>query len=122
MLAKVSLACPSNVANAVRALGLRCGQAASSAYVARDTGGGYDFASAGLPGLKATVTYLSSNNIQNAGADQQEWERDFRLDYTLQQGALKGLGFSWRNASLRSEATSDTDQNRLIASYSLPLL
>ena len=31
MLAKVSLACPSNVANAVRALGLRCGQAASSA-------------------------------------------------------------------------------------------
>ena len=83
---------------------------------------GYDFASAGLPGLKATVTYLSSDNIQNAGADQQEWERDFRLDYTLQQGALKGLGFSWRNASLRSEATSDTDQNRLIASYSLPLL
>ncbi len=83
---------------------------------------GYDFASAGLPGLKATVTYLSSDNIQNAGADQQEWERDFRLDYTLQQGALKGLGFSWRNASLRSEATSNTDQNRLIVSYSLPLL
>ena len=68
------------------------------------------------------MTYLSSDNIQNAGADQQEWERDFRLDYTLQQGALKGLGFSWRNASLRSDATSDTDQNRLIASYSLPLL
>lgn len=83
---------------------------------------GYDFASAGLPGLKATVTYLNSDNIQNAGADQQEWERDFRLDYTLQQGALKGLGFSWRNASLRSEATSDTDQNRLIVRYSLPLL
>lgn len=83
---------------------------------------GYDFASAGIPGLKATVTYLSGDKIKNAGADQKEWERDFRLDYTLQEGALKGLGFSWRNASLRSEATSDIDQNRLIVSYSLPLL
>ena len=83
---------------------------------------GYDFANAGIPGLKATVTYLSGDNIKNAGKDQKEWERDFRLDYTLQEGALKGLGFSWRNASLRSEATSDIDQNRLIVSYSLPLL
>ena len=84
---------------------------------------GYDFASIGAPGLKATVTYLSGDNINAAGSDQKEWERDFRLDYTLQSGALKGLGFSWRNASLRGNTTAaDQDENRLIVSYSLPLL
>ena len=84
---------------------------------------GYDFAKLGVPGLKATATYLSGNNIESATGDKQEWERDFRLDYALQDGALKGLGFSWRNASLRgNSSTADQDENRLIVSYSLPLL
>lgn len=62
--------------------------------------------------------------MANAG-DGKEWERDLRLDYSLQEGALKGLSFSWRNASLRSSdlpSQADIDQNRLIVSYSLPLL
>jgi hypothetical protein len=85
---------------------------------------GYDFASAGIPGLKATVAYLSGDNVDAAQGDRKEWERDFRLDYTLQEGALKGLGFSWRNASIRSNVagTTDQDENRLIVSYSIPLL
>ena len=83
---------------------------------------GYDFASAGIPGLKATVTYLSGSNIDATASDRKEWERDLRLDYTLQDGALKGLGFSWRNASFRSNAATDLDENRFIVSYSLPLL
>ncbi|WP_425915071.1 OprD family porin [Pseudomonas sp. GWSMS-1] len=83
---------------------------------------GYDFASAGIPGLKATVTYLSGNNIDAAASDRKEWERDFRLDYALQDGPLKGLGLSWRNATFRSNAATDLDENRLIVSYSLPLL
>lgn len=82
---------------------------------------GYDFGKVGVPGLKATVTYLKGDNIDAAGGDQKEWERDFRLDYTLQEGSLKGLGFSWRNASLRGNAAPDQDENRLIVSYSLPL-
>lgn len=83
----------------------------------------YDFASAGIPGLKATVTYLSGSNIDAADSDRKEWERDFRLDYTLQEGALKGLGVSWRNATFRGNTTAaDQDENRLILSYSLPLL
>ncbi|MCY1561461.1 Porin-like protein NicP [compost metagenome] len=72
--------------------------------------------------MKATVTYLSGDNIDNAASDRKEWERDFRLDYTLQQGALKGLGISWRNASFRSNVATNLDENRLIVSYSLPLL
>ena len=84
---------------------------------------GYDFASAGIPGLKATVTYLSGSNIDAADSDRKEWERDFRLDYTLQEGALKGLGVSWRNATFRGNTSAaDQDENRLIVSYSLPLL
>lgn len=85
-------------------------------------GYGYDFAKLGVPGLKASVVYLSGDNIDSAQGDRKEWERDFRLDYVLQEGSLKGLGFSWRNASLRGNATTDIDENRLIVSYSLPLL
>ena len=51
--------------------------------------------------------------------------RDFRLDYTLQDGPLKGLGLSWRNAAFRSDVggtTRDQDENRLIVSYTLTLL
>lgn len=82
---------------------------------------GYDFAKLGVPGLKATLTYLKGDNIDAAAGDLKEWERDFRLDYTLQEGALKGLGFSWRNASLRGNAAADQDENRLIVSYTLAL-
>ncbi|MBV2132342.1 OprD family porin [Pseudomonas sp. MAP12] len=82
----------------------------------------YDFAKLGVPGLKASALYLSGDNIHAAGSDKKEWERDLRLDYVLQEGTLKGLGFTWRNASLRGNATNDQDENRLIVSYTLPLL
>jgi hypothetical protein len=83
---------------------------------------GYDFAKVGVPGLKATATYLKGTNIETQGDDQGEWERDLRLDYVLQGGPLKGLGVSWRNAALRSDAARDQDENRLILSYTLTLL
>ncbi len=83
---------------------------------------GYDFAKLGVPGLKASVAYLKGDNVDSADSDLKEWERDFRLDYTLQDGPLKGLGLSWRNASQRGNVTTDLDENRLIVSYSLPLL
>ncbi|MNM92326.1 Porin-like protein NicP precursor [compost metagenome] len=83
----------------------------------------YDFAKLGVPGLKASALYLSGDNIHAAGSDKKEWERDLRLDYVLQEGTLKGLGFTWRNASLRGNtSTADQDENRLIVSYTLPLL
>ncbi|WXL26094.1 OprD family porin [Ectopseudomonas mendocina] len=83
----------------------------------------HDFADLGLPGLKASVAYLRGTHIQQiSGGGQQEWERDFRLDYTLQSGLFKGVNLSWRNASLRSQTVANTDQNRFITSYSIPLL
>ncbi|MCY1355861.1 Porin-like protein NicP [compost metagenome] len=83
---------------------------------------GYDFSKVGVPGLKAIVTYLKGDNVDAANGDLKEWERDFRLDYTLQDGPLKGLGFSWRNASQRGNVATDADENRLILSYTLTLL
>ncbi|MFZ6045752.1 OprD family porin [Pseudomonas sp. CR3202] len=83
---------------------------------------GYDFAKLGVPGLKAQATYLKGDNIETQASDQGEWERDLRLDYVLQSGPLKGLGVSWRNAALRSDAVRDQDENRLILSYTLTLL
>ena len=44
------------------------------------------------------------------------------LYYTVQSGTLKGLGLSWRNAILRGNVADDAQENRLIASYSIPLL
>jgi hypothetical protein len=84
---------------------------------------GYDFGQVGVPGLKASVAYLKGDNIHAVGQNDKEWERDFRLDYTLQSGSLKGLNLSWRNATLRSSTTAtDAQENRLIASYTIPLL
>ncbi len=82
----------------------------------------YDFGQLGVPGLKASLVYLSGDQIEATGGDNREWERDLRLDYTVQAGSLKGLNLSWRNASLRGNDSTDQDENRLILSYSLPLL
>jgi hypothetical protein len=83
----------------------------------------YDFAALGVPGLKASVIYLSGDNIKTAtGNTQKEWERDFSLDYTIQSGALKGVGLGWRNGKSNSEASRNQEQNRLIVSYSIPLM
>ncbi|WP_353742462.1 OprD family porin [Pseudomonas fluorescens] len=83
----------------------------------------YDFVALGVPGLKASVMYLSGDNIKTtSGSNQKEWERDISLDYALQSGPLKGLGFGWRNGKSNSEAARNQEQNRLIVSYSIPLL
>ncbi|MNG33809.1 Porin-like protein NicP precursor [compost metagenome] len=59
--------------------------------------------------------------LASGASDVGEWERDLRLDYVVQSGALKGLGLAWLNASLRSDVSADIDENRLVFSYSLPL-
>ncbi|CAM4048042.1 OprD family porin [Ectopseudomonas alcaliphila] len=85
----------------------------------------YDFATLGAPGLKASVAYLKGTNVKVAGGnDAKEWERDIALDYAFQDGALKGLGLGWRYGVLRGNVPgqSDADQNRLIVSYTLPLM
>jgi hypothetical protein len=87
----------------------------------------YDFAGLGVPGLKAAVAYLHGDNIKATngnGPDASEWERDMRIDYTIQQGALKGFGVTLRNGVYRGSEINiaDQDQTRLIFNYTYSFL
>ncbi|MGE8097759.1 OprD family porin [Pseudomonas fluorescens] len=84
----------------------------------------YDFAKVGVPGLTAGVIYLRGNGIDTTTGDKTEWERDLSLAYVVPEGPLKNLGFAWKNAMWRTDLanTRDQDENRLIVSYSIPLL
>ena len=90
----------------------------------------YDFAKLGVPGLTAGAVYLRGDNIDTYSGNKQtsngasEWERDITVAYVIQEGTLKNLGFMWKNAMWRNDIASqrDQDENRLIVSYSIPLL
>ena len=88
----------------------------------------YDFAALGVPGLKTSIAYLHGDNIKSTtgnGPDASEWERDMRIDYTIQQGALKGFGVTVRNGVYRGSEVSnspDIDQTRLIFNYTYSFL
>ena len=90
----------------------------------------YDFAKVGVPGLTAGAVYLRGDNIDTYSSGKQtsngasEWERDITVAYVIQEGALKNLGFMWKNAMWRNDIAGlrDQDENRLIVSYSIPLL
>jgi hypothetical protein len=94
----------------------------------------YDFATLGVPGLTAGIIYLRGSNIDTVGkvgaaqtstlgTGTSEWERDISVAYVIPDGALKNLGFTWRNAMWRNDIPGQRaqDENRLIVSYSLPL-
>jgi len=91
----------------------------------------YDFAKVGLPGLTAGAVYLKGDDIDLVGTNgrestsgRSEWERDFTLAYVVPEGPLKNVGFMWKNATWRTDlpGVRSQDENRLILSYSIPLL
>ncbi|MBA1275183.1 OprD family porin [Stutzerimonas azotifigens] len=84
----------------------------------------FNFASVGIPGLTFMTRYLSGDNVERGAgvAEGKEWERNTDIAYVFQDGALKNLGIRWRNATMRSNFARDVDENRLIVSYTLPLL
>ncbi|AFM33762.1 MULTISPECIES: OprD family porin [Stutzerimonas stutzeri subgroup] len=82
----------------------------------------FNFAAVGIPGLSFMTRYLSGDDF-GANGDGKEWERDTDIGYTFQEGALKNLNLKWRNATFRTTGTgNDIDQNRLIVSYTIPLM
>jgi hypothetical protein len=85
---------------------------------------GYDFAKIGVPGLTANLIYLRGNNIDTPLGEKTEWERDLTIGYVIPEGPLKNLGVAWKNAMWRTDLanTRSQDENRLIVSYSIPLL
>lgn len=83
----------------------------------------YDFASMGLPGLTFMTRYVSGDHAdaKTSSTEGREWERNTDIGYVVQTGALKNVGFKWRNASYRSSFARGIDENRLIVSYTLPI-
>ncbi len=84
----------------------------------------FDFASVGVPGLTFMTRYLTGDNIDRGSnvSEGKERERNTELMYVFQEGSLKNLGVRWRNATMRNNFGRDVDENRLIVSYTLPLL
>ncbi|MCO8310083.1 OprD family porin [Pseudomonas mandelii] len=91
----------------------------------------YDFAKVGVPGLTAGMVYLRGDNIDTnrtssaaAGNNSSEWERDLTVGYVVPEGPLKNVGIMWKNATWRTNipGVRSQDENRLIVSYSIPLL
>ncbi len=91
----------------------------------------YDFAAIGFPGATAGIVYLRGDNIDTVGTNgvrngtnQSEWERDITLAYVVPEGTFKGVGFTWKNAMWRNDIVGqrEQDENRVILSYTLPLL
>jgi len=82
----------------------------------------YDFAGLGIDGLKASLTYYSGDDIDQKSSDgeDQEWERDFRVDYVVPVGTLKGLGLTWRSTAVRGYR--ERDDNRLYVTYTWNML
>ena len=81
-----------------------------------------DFAGLGLPGLKGLVRYVKGTDIDLGTADDgSEWERDIDFTYTIQSGPLRNVALQWRNATVRSDAIRDINENRLIVNYTLTL-
>lgn len=74
--------------------------------------------------MTAGVIYLRGDNIDHATGDKTEWERDITVGYVVPEGALKNVGVMWKNATWRNDIPGqrDQDENRLIVSYSIPLL
>lgn len=83
----------------------------------------YNFAALGIPGLTFMTRYISGDDVVVRGRSGagKEWERDSELGYVIQSGPLKNLGIRWKNASMRSNFTSDIDENRLILTYTVAL-
>ena len=82
----------------------------------------YNFAAIGVPGLTFMTRYIKGDNFDVGSIAGKEWERDTFISYIVQQGHLKNLGLKWINATYRNNFNRDIDQNRLVVSYTIPLL
>ncbi len=86
----------------------------------------YDFGNLGLPGLNFMTRYVKGEYHEqvtgNTKKTRHEWERDTDISYAFQDGALKGLTITLRNATFRTYGTDSLNENRLIVDYTIALL
>ena len=71
-----------------------------------------------VKGLSFMTRYTYGDNIERVGqADGTEWERNVELKYVFQE--TDGLSLRWRNSTVRSSETYDTNENRLLLNYKI---
>lgn len=81
----------------------------------------FDYKVKSIPGLSFMTRYTSGDNIDvTGGPDGKEWERNVEVRYSIP--TVEGLSLRWRNSTVRSTETSNTDENRLILNYNIALL
>ena len=83
----------------------------------------YDFANVGVPGLTAMARYIRGTGIDRGDAleSSMERERGLQLNYVVQSGPLKGVGFTAFNINVKPKHGADYDENRLITTYTWTL-
>ncbi|WP_248802919.1 OprD family porin [Pseudomonas sp. MWU13-2100] len=89
----------------------------------------YDFAAAGLPGLKSRLRYVRGDHIELAAfnaEDRKEREFQMELGYVVQSGPLKNVGLLARKSIYRNDfptgaAFRDENQTRFLVTYTLPI-
>ena len=87
----------------------------------------YSFDSLGLPGLNATVLYVTGE-FRDTGRNQREWERDVQVQYNFEKFGLKGLSVTWINVAARTARNitagngQSLNENRLIIDYTFHLI
>ena len=78
----------------------------------------YDFAAMGIPGLNLGVAYLKGTGINSAEGDLKERVRGGLLSYAIQSGPLKGVGFLYSYASLKTQVNQPSiDEQRFMINY-----
>jgi len=89
----------------------------------------YDFAAAGVPGLKSRLRYVRGDHIELAALnadDRKEREFQMELGYVIQSGPLKNVGLMARKSIYRNDfpagaAFRDENQTRFLVLYTLPI-
>jgi hypothetical protein len=77
----------------------------------------YDFENL-IEGLTAMVRYTSGDNIRRTdGAEGSEWENNIDVTYT--PPGIENLSIRWRNSTVRSSETFDSNENRIIVNYAV---
>ena len=89
----------------------------------------YDFAAAGVPGLKSRLRYVRGDHIELAALnadDRKEREFQMELGYVIQSGPLKNVGLMARKSIYRNDfptgaAFRDENQTRFLVLYTVPI-
>lgn len=72
-----------------------------------------------VPGLNVLVRYMDGQDYSvNGQRGFDESELDFIVNYRVNEGKLKGLGFQWLNLNYKNDLKGDYMENRFFTTYS----